>query len=165
MVASSSERLRIMDTHVVRMLRLPEVKNRTGFTRTPIYDRMKLKLLPSPVNLGGHRVGWPDNEIDAVNAARIAGATDEEIVVLVCKLEVGRVPGRTDAERDAMVADLVSASMVKLTAYNVAHKARAAKVGAERKTPEAKAARKAARAARKANGGVALRLRLLKAPT
>jgi prophage regulatory protein len=35
-------------------------------------------------------VGWPSDEIDAINAARIAGKTDEEIIALVAKLEVAR---------------------------------------------------------------------------
>jgi prophage regulatory protein len=35
-------------------------------------------------------VGWPSDEIDAINSARIAGKTDEEIRALVVKLEADR---------------------------------------------------------------------------
>jgi len=34
--------------------------------------------------------GTPDNEVDALIAARIAGKTDEEIRALVAKLEAAR---------------------------------------------------------------------------
>jgi prophage regulatory protein len=35
-------------------------------------------------------VGWPSSEVEALNAARIAGKTDQEIRVLVVKLEAAR---------------------------------------------------------------------------
>jgi prophage regulatory protein len=35
-------------------------------------------------------VGWPSDEVAAINAARIAGKTDEEVRALVAKLEVSR---------------------------------------------------------------------------
>jgi prophage regulatory protein len=35
-------------------------------------------------------VGWPSSEVTAINAARIAGKTDEEIRALVVKLEAAR---------------------------------------------------------------------------
>ena len=34
--------------------------------------------------------GTPDNEVEALNAARIAGKTDDEIRALVAKLEAAR---------------------------------------------------------------------------
>jgi prophage regulatory protein len=35
-------------------------------------------------------VGWPSNEVEAINTARIAGKTDEEVRALVAKLEAAR---------------------------------------------------------------------------
>jgi prophage regulatory protein len=35
-------------------------------------------------------VGWPASEVSAINTARIAGKTDDEIRVLVVKLEAAR---------------------------------------------------------------------------
>jgi prophage regulatory protein len=35
-------------------------------------------------------VGWPSSEVAAINAARIAGKTDDEIRALVVKLEEAR---------------------------------------------------------------------------
>jgi hypothetical protein len=38
--------------------------------------------------------GWPGEEVEALNAARIAGKTDAEIRALVVKLEAARVNAR-----------------------------------------------------------------------
>ena len=42
------------------------------------------------MSLGARAVGWPSDEVDAINSARIAGKTDEEIRTLVAKLEDDR---------------------------------------------------------------------------
>jgi prophage regulatory protein len=47
-------------------------------------------LFTSPVQIGARAVGWPDSELEALNAARIAGKTDDEIRALVVKLEAAR---------------------------------------------------------------------------
>lgn len=46
------------------ILRLPEVKNRTGLPRSTIYLRMAQGKFPHPVSLGGRTVGWLEDEID-----------------------------------------------------------------------------------------------------
>jgi prophage regulatory protein len=51
---------------------------------------MKQGLWPKPISLGGRAVGWPSSEVNTLNAARIAGMTDEEIRTLVKKLECDR---------------------------------------------------------------------------
>jgi prophage regulatory protein len=43
-----------------------------------------------PVSLGGRAVGWPADEVVALNAARIEGKPDTEIRELVTQLEVAR---------------------------------------------------------------------------
>jgi prophage regulatory protein len=40
--------------------------------------------------LGGRTVGWPAGEVAAINAARIAGKSNEEIRALVVRLEADR---------------------------------------------------------------------------
>jgi len=75
---------------VTTILRLPDVKARTGLSRSTIYLRVSAGEFPSPVALGGRAVGWPSSEVDTLNAARIAGKTDEEIRTLVQKLECDR---------------------------------------------------------------------------
>jgi prophage regulatory protein len=47
-------------------------------------------LFTQPVAIGLRAVGWPADEVDVLNAARIAGKTDEEVRALVVKLEAAR---------------------------------------------------------------------------
>jgi prophage regulatory protein len=72
------------------LLRLPVVKSESGLSRSTLYLRMSQGLWPKAVSLGARAVGWPSDEVAAVNAARIAGKSDSEIRALVAKLEAGR---------------------------------------------------------------------------
>lgn len=72
------------------ILRIPAVKSESGLSRSTIYLRIAQGLWTKPVSLGARAVGWPSDEVAAINAARIAGKTDEEVRVLVAKLEVAR---------------------------------------------------------------------------
>lgn len=47
------------------ILRLPEVKRRTGLGRSTVYLRIKQGLLPPPRPLGGRAVGWVEGELNA----------------------------------------------------------------------------------------------------
>jgi len=75
------------------IFRLPAVKSETGLSRSTLYLRISQGLWPKSVSLGARAVGWPAREVAAVNAARIAGKTDEEIRALVVKLEAARRTG------------------------------------------------------------------------
>lgn len=75
---------------VQAILRLPAVKAETGASRSTIYLRIQQGLWPKPVRLGPRSVGWPAGEVAAINAARIAGMTDDEIRALVVRLETAR---------------------------------------------------------------------------
>lgn len=77
------------------LLRLPAVMERTGLARPTVYLRAKQGLVPRPVKLGSRMAAWPENEVAAINAARIAGKSDDEIRQLVARLE------RERAERAA----------------------------------------------------------------
>lgn len=72
------------------ILRLPTVKAESGLGRSTIYARIGQGLWPKPVSLGARAVGWPAGEVESLNAARIAGKSDEEIRGLVAKLEAAR---------------------------------------------------------------------------
>jgi prophage regulatory protein len=72
------------------ILRLPAVKSESGLSRSTIYLRISQGLWTKQVSLGARAVGWPSEEIEAINAARIAGNTDDEIRVLVKELEAAR---------------------------------------------------------------------------
>ncbi len=72
------------------IFRLPAVRIQSGLSRSTIYLRISQGLWTKPINLGPRAVGWPSSEVDALNAARIAGKTDDEIRALVIKLEATR---------------------------------------------------------------------------
>jgi len=72
------------------LLRLPVVKQATGKSRTTVYRDIEKGLMPRPVKIGGNRSAWPQNEITAINQARIAGKSDDAIKILVIELEAAR---------------------------------------------------------------------------
>jgi prophage regulatory protein len=72
------------------ILRMPAVKIESGLSRSTIYLRVSQGLWTKPVSLGYRAVGWPSDEVEALNAARIAGKTDDEIRDLVAKMEAAR---------------------------------------------------------------------------
>ncbi len=74
----------------LRILRRKQVEHETGLSRSTIYLRITQRLWPRPVNLGARAVGWPASEIHALNAARIAGRSNDQIRGLVIELEGAR---------------------------------------------------------------------------
>lgn len=71
--------------------RLPSVLAARGNrSRTCHYDDIKKGLWTRPVKCAARACGWPQHEVEALNAARIAGKIDEEIRELVAKLEAER---------------------------------------------------------------------------
>jgi len=74
----------------LNILRIPAAKNQSGYSRSTIYLRIAQGLWTKPVSLGPRAVGWPSNEVEALNAARISGKTDDEIRELVKSLHTKR---------------------------------------------------------------------------
>lgn len=72
------------------ILRIPAVKSESGLSRSTIYLRIAQGLWTKPVSLGARAVGWPSDEVATINSARIAGKTDEQVRILVAKLEAAR---------------------------------------------------------------------------
>lgn len=72
------------------ILRRNQVESETGYSRSTIYLRIAQGLWPKQISLGARAVGWPATEVDAMNAARIAGKTDAELRALVLRLEAAR---------------------------------------------------------------------------
>ena len=72
------------------ILRLPTVLRERGRSRSAHYLDIQQGLFTRPVQIGLRAVGWPAGELAAINAARIAGKSDEEIRALVLKLEADR---------------------------------------------------------------------------
>lgn len=72
------------------ILRLPAVLRERGRSRSAHYLDIQQGLFTRPVQIGLRAVGWPAGELAAINAARIAGMSDDEIRELVLKLEAAR---------------------------------------------------------------------------
>ena len=75
---------------MARILRLPQVIDRYGKTRSPVYSDMAAGLFPRPIKLGARAAGWPEHDVEQVIAARIGGASDDMIRKLVAKLHAAR---------------------------------------------------------------------------
>jgi len=73
------------------ILRLTAVKAETGYrSSASIYNLIRAGLWTKPVAIGERSVGWPDDECKAINAARIAGRSEDEIRELVKLLHARR---------------------------------------------------------------------------
>ena len=79
-------------THPVStvILRRRQAEAASGYRRSTIYLRIRQGLWTRPVHLGARAVGWPAHEIEALNSARVAGKSDEEIRRLVAQMEAAR---------------------------------------------------------------------------
>jgi prophage regulatory protein len=75
---------------VTTILRLPAVLRQRGKSRSSHYLDIQQGLFTQPVPIGARAVGWPEHEVDVLNAARIAGKTEAEIRTLVAQLEAAR---------------------------------------------------------------------------
>lgn len=60
-----------------RLLRRPEVQEKTGMARSTIYRYMSLGLFPQPVKLGEKAVAWQESEIDRWISERVLGGTSD----------------------------------------------------------------------------------------
>jgi prophage regulatory protein len=67
--------------------RMPTIKAETGHrSHASIYTAIREGLFTRPVQIGQRAVGWPSEEVAAINAARIAGKSVAEIKELVVHL-------------------------------------------------------------------------------
>jgi len=73
------------------ILRLPEVKRVLGHRAdASVYNAIRVGLFTHGVAIGQRAKGWPDYEVDAINAARVAGKSEGEIRELVKALHAKR---------------------------------------------------------------------------
>jgi prophage regulatory protein len=54
-----------------KILRLPIVLDRTGLSRSTVYQRITEGRLPRPVSLGARAVGWIETEVEEWIACQI----------------------------------------------------------------------------------------------
>ena len=65
-----------MTTQAEYILRLPEVRKRTGLSRSSIYAFMKEGKFPPSTRLGQRSIGWAASTIDAWIAERIQASAE-----------------------------------------------------------------------------------------
>ena len=71
--------------------RIEQCKAEAGYrSHASIYGLIRVGLWTQPVKIGERSSGWPDDEVKAINAARIAGASDGQIRELVNQLHAKR---------------------------------------------------------------------------
>ena len=75
-----------MPYQVEPIFRRPRVEDTSGYSRSTLYLRISQGLWTRPVSLGPRAVGWPASEVAALNAARIACLSEDEIRDLVNQL-------------------------------------------------------------------------------
>jgi prophage regulatory protein len=75
----------------MQILRMQAVKAETGHrSHASIYSAVRAGLFTKPVSIGPRSVGWPSEEVQAINAARIAGKSEADIKALVNRLHSKR---------------------------------------------------------------------------
>ena len=88
-----------MHRHAVSALtRLDKALEFTGEPYSSFARKVSLGLMPRPVKIGSRAVAVPQLELEAVNAARIGGQSDDQIRALVARLHAGR--SFSQAERE-----------------------------------------------------------------
>lgn len=61
-------------TEGIRLLRIRQVCERTGLSRSTIYELVSEHELPKPIQISTRTVGWVESEIDGFIRERIARA-------------------------------------------------------------------------------------------
>ncbi|RBP50763.1 helix-turn-helix transcriptional regulator [Arenicella xantha] len=59
-----------------KILRLPDVREITGLSRSSIYLRIANSEFPKPISLGGRAVGWLESDIQNWLVERIEGSRE-----------------------------------------------------------------------------------------
>jgi prophage regulatory protein len=57
-----------------KIIRLPEVKNTTGLSRSTIYLYMSKGIFPASISLGSRAVGWIESDIEQYLDDRITAS-------------------------------------------------------------------------------------------
>lgn len=73
------------------LLRTKDVCTVAGISRPTLYEAMAAGLWPRPIKLGAKSSAWKASECNAMLAARVRGASDDEIRQLVIDLTSARL--------------------------------------------------------------------------
>jgi prophage regulatory protein len=68
---SSTELFMSVEHKGLQILRMPQVIERTGLSRSTIYQAISEGRFPKPINLSARAVGWIESEIDDWISLRI----------------------------------------------------------------------------------------------
>jgi len=72
------------------LIRIKKVEEKTGLKKSMVYDLMSKGEFIKPIKIGERACAWISREVDAINAARIAGKSSDEIRALVKTLMAKR---------------------------------------------------------------------------
>ena len=73
-----------------RILRLPEVLDRLGISRSTLHSKIQKGLWCPPISLGARAVGFIEHETDQLIKAHINGYSPDQVRDLVSKLVLER---------------------------------------------------------------------------
>ncbi len=76
---------------MINLMRRPAVCRSAGISPSTLDRRMAEGLFTRPIPDGPRNKVWPDYEVDALNRAKVAGKTDDEIRALVARLHSERL--------------------------------------------------------------------------
>lgn len=74
-----------------------EAARSLGMARSTIWGRVRDGTMPPPIRRGTKWSRWPQSDVQRVEAAIVAGATDDELRALVRELLDQRAAGRPRA--------------------------------------------------------------------
>ncbi|MFJ5331692.1 helix-turn-helix transcriptional regulator [Pectobacterium versatile] len=66
-----------MGSYSKRLIRLPEVMSKTGFSKAWIYRLIRKKHFPSPIKTGSRSIAFVESEVDGWIELRIAESRGE----------------------------------------------------------------------------------------
>ena len=72
------------------LMKTPDVCAATGMKRPTLYEHMAKGTFIRPVKLAPKLAVWPKDEVAQINAARVRGATDDQIRALVIEMTEAR---------------------------------------------------------------------------
>ena len=80
-------------TFIPILLRLAMVLESRGVRKSQHYEDIKEGRFTPPIKIGARASAWPAHEVAALNSARIAGKSEDEIRQLVIDLIAARTKG------------------------------------------------------------------------
>lgn len=76
----------IVNSLILEFDRIPETLKRSGKSHSSLYRAINAKLWTPPVKIGAKSAAHPRHEVDAIMAAELNGASEDELRALVVKL-------------------------------------------------------------------------------